>query len=81
VTDEPGSPTYPRWDRDVRAMFREGDREEMMYIFDLWRYEDVRDNADAIFARVSDGTMPCDEPWSQDQINLFDAWIKAGSPK
>jgi hypothetical protein len=71
----------PTWEHDIKPMFRESDREEMMYLFDLWSYKDVRDNADAIYDRVSDGTMPCDEPWPQEQIDLFGAWVEAGSPR
>ncbi len=31
----------------------------MSFTFDLGRYEDARDNADAIAERLGDGSMPC----------------------
>ena len=43
---------------DIRGLFRDFDREAMLMFadFDLHRYEDVRDHADAILARIEDGT-------------------------
>ena len=32
----------------------------MRFVFDLWSYEDVSRNADAIAERLQDGSMPCD---------------------
>ena len=43
-------------------------------------YEDVRTNAELIYERVSDGTMPCDSRWPAEQVERFRAWIDAGSP-
>jgi hypothetical protein len=81
MTSETSLSSVPTWEQDIKPMFREWDREEMMYLFDLWSYEDVRDNAENIQDRVADGTMPCDEPWPQEQVDLFGTWISAGSPK
>jgi hypothetical protein len=68
------------FERDVRPLFRERDRRSMQSFFDLWSYDDVRDNADAILDRISDGSMPCDGEWSQEQVDLFQRWIDAGTP-
>jgi hypothetical protein len=81
MTSETGHSSEPTWEQDIKPMFREWDREEMMYLFDLWSYEDVRDYAEGIYDRVADGTMPCDKPWTREQIDLFGAWVAAGSPK
>jgi hypothetical protein len=32
---------------------------------------DVRANADGILARLSDGSIPCDGAWPQEQVELF----------
>jgi len=53
----------------------------MEFAFDLWNYEDVRTSAQEILERLSDGSMPCDEPWSDEQIDLFGRWIEAGTPE
>jgi hypothetical protein len=45
---------------DIRAMFRELDVEQMIGYFDLSKYEDVKSNAESIYERLADGTMPCD---------------------
>jgi hypothetical protein len=46
--------------------------------FDLHRYEDVRDHADDIAAKLGDGTMPCDGGWLPDRIATFLQWIDDG---
>jgi hypothetical protein len=68
------------FERDVKPLFRERDRRSMQNFFDLWSYDDVRDNADAILDRISDGSMPCDGEWPQEQVDLFQRWIDAGTP-
>ncbi|HEY7419783.1 MAG TPA: hypothetical protein VH593_31685 [Ktedonobacteraceae bacterium] len=70
----------PSFARDIRPLFREIDREEMDYVFDLWSYDDVRAHAENILDRLADGTMPCDGEWSEEQIDLFRRWIGAGMP-
>ena len=68
------------YEADIRPLFRESDRAAMHFIFDLWSYDDVKENAELILERLRDGTMPCDEPWDDDRIDRFRAWIAAGSP-
>jgi hypothetical protein len=63
---------------DIRPLFRPEDREAMDFVFDLWSYDDVKDNAALILDRIEDGTMPCDENWSDDQIQTFRDWLAAG---
>jgi hypothetical protein len=65
---------------DIRPLFRDGDRTAMRYAFDLWSHADVREHADAILERIEEGTMPCDDPWPDDQVEIFRAWIEEGSP-
>lgn len=66
------------FEADVRPMFRETDRLEMRWALDLWKREDVAANADAILDRLEAGEMPCDEPWSSDQIAVFRSWVAGG---
>jgi hypothetical protein len=68
------------FEQDVRPLFRERDRRSMESFFDLWSYEDVRDNAEAILDRVSDGSMPCDGEWTPEQVGVLQRWIDAGMP-
>jgi hypothetical protein len=67
--------------RDIRPLFREEDVDAMSFAFDLSAYEDVRDNAQEIHARLAEGTMPCDAPWEPQQVERFQAWIEAGTPR
>jgi hypothetical protein len=51
----------------------------MKFAFDLSSYDDVRANAEAIYARLADGTMPCDGAWPADNVERFRTWIDHGS--
>ena len=48
--------------------------------FDLSSYEGVRANAEGIYARLADGSMPCDRPWSSQDLAQFRTWVESGSP-
>ena len=79
MTGQPDSPAGLSFERDVRPMFREKDRDSMLKAFDLWSYNDVRTHQDAILERLRSGTMPCDGAWPADQIAVFQRWIAGGS--
>ncbi|MBB5159014.1 hypothetical protein [Saccharopolyspora phatthalungensis] len=68
------------YERDIRPLFREEDISSMSIAFDLASYDDVRANADAILAQLSDGTMPCDGPWPEEHVELFRSWVDADCP-
>jgi hypothetical protein len=65
---------------DIRPLFRPDDAEAMSWAFDLASYEDVKENAEAIYERLAEGSMPCDDPWPDDQVQRFRDWIDAGMP-
>ena len=65
---------------DIAGLFRPLDRASMLLRFDLHRYEDVRDSAATILARLEDGSMPCDDPWPADRIARLSRWISDGTP-
>ena len=62
----------------IRPLFRQRDIDSMGHVFDLSSYEDVNDNADSIYERLSDGTMPCDGAWPDEDVALFRRWIDEG---
>jgi hypothetical protein len=64
--------------QDIRPLFRERDIGSMSGAFDLASYDDVRANADAIYDRLSDGTMPCDGPWPAENVARFRDWMDGG---
>jgi hypothetical protein len=78
ATDAEG--TGPSFERDIKPLFRESDRDSMLESFDLWSYDDVKANADAIRGRVEDGSMPCDEAWPEERVQAFTTWMEAGTP-
>jgi hypothetical protein len=65
--------------RDIRPLFRDGDVSSMSFAFDLSSYEDVRTNAEEIYARLADGSMPCDASWPAEDVARFRTWIDEGS--
>jgi NADPH-dependent 2,4-dienoyl-CoA reductase/sulfur reductase-like enzyme len=66
---------------DIRPMFREKDIREMKDIadLDLSGYEDVHRVAGSIYARLDEGTMPCDGPWPDEDVEKFKRWMDQGS--
>lgn len=75
ATDEPIS-----FERQIKPLFRDGDRQSMKWAFDLWSHDDVVQNSDAILDRLRAGTMPCDGAWPDEQIAVFQEWVEAGTP-
>jgi hypothetical protein len=69
------------YNADIKPLFREKDRDSMRRRFDLWSYSDVQANADAIAARLKNGSMPCDGAWPQERVELFEHWIEEGKPE
>ena len=69
----------PGFAADIVGLFRaDVDRASMLFAFDLHRFEDVRDNAAAILARLQNGSMPCDAPWPAERVALFRRWTDDG---
>jgi hypothetical protein len=66
------------FERDVKPLFRERDRGAMASHFDLWSYDDVSANANAILDEVASGGMPCDAPWDPDRVETFRRWLEGG---
>ncbi len=65
---------------DIQPLFRDDDRASMDFAFDLWSYDDVKTNAALILERLEDGTMPCDETWSDDKLQKMRDWVAEGCP-
>ena len=63
---------------DIKSLFTEVDKDHMEFMFDLWSYKDVKDNADDILDSVLNGRMPPNNPWSQDKVDLFKQWVAGG---
>ena len=66
--------------KDIRPLFRDDPDVEAMKSFgmNLAAHDDVKMHADSILARLEDGSMPCDEPWPQAQIDRFKQWMSEG---
>ncbi len=68
------------FERDIKPLFRAKDRDSMLRAFDLFDYDDVVENADAIVGSLRSGQMPCDGAWPADQVDKLQQWIDAGMP-
>ena len=66
------------FEQHIKPLFRERDRQSMKFAFDLWSYDDVRANAEAILERVKAGTMPCDGAWAPQWVDAFERWTTSG---
>jgi hypothetical protein len=69
----------PSFAAHIQPLFRPRDRQSMAFAFDLWAYEAVKENAQAILDRLRAGTMPCDGPWPEAKIALLQRWIDGGT--
>jgi hypothetical protein len=67
------------FETDIKPLFREGDRSAMLFAFDLWSRDDVSRHSDAILDAVRSGSMPCDETWPEEKVDLLQRWIDGGS--
>ncbi|SNY47182.1 hypothetical protein [Paractinoplanes atraurantiacus] len=69
----------PTFETDIRPLFREKDRNSMLFMFDLWSADDVREHAESIFKAVARGSMPCDGAWAEEDTLLLRRWIDGGA--
>jgi hypothetical protein len=74
------SSTTPGFEKDIKPLFTKRDRGSMLSHFDLWSYDDVSQNADAILSSVSTGSMPCYGRWPAEQVDLLRRWVDIGKP-
>ena len=68
------------FEQDIKPLFRTKDRDSMMQAFDLFDYDDVVENADAIAGSLRSGQMPCDGAWPAGQVDTLQQWIDQGKP-
>lgn len=68
------------FERDIKPLFRAKDRDAMLAAFDLFDYDDVVEQADAILESLRSGQMPCDGAWPAGQVDTLQRWIDAGTP-
>ena len=68
----------PSFERDIRPLFRDKDRDSMMSAFDLFDYTDVAEHADVIVGSLRSGQMPCDEAWPDADVDKLQRWIDMG---
>ena len=68
------------FERDIKPLFRAKDRDSMMQAFDLFDYDDVVENANAIVGTLRSGQMPCDGAWPVGQVDTLQQWIDQGTP-
>jgi len=71
------------FEKDIRPMFTDIDIAHMMKAFDLSKRADVMQHAFAIYAAVSQGTMPppgTGEQWTKEMCAKFKEWEKQGFP-
>lgn len=82
----------PTFDSDIKPLFTHYDRIKMMYLLDVWDYEQVKALSTRILASLQEDPnrpgwsllpgvrlMPLyTGPWPTSQVDLFKAWIDGG---
>jgi len=65
---------------EIRPLFRDSPDIDTMQGFglDLSSYDDVKAQASEIYARLQDGSMPCDDAWPAERLALFRRWMDEG---
>ncbi len=65
---------------DIRPLFRDSpDVDSMLgYGLDLSSYADVKARAAEIYEALANGSMPCDDAWPKERVELFKQWIDEG---
>jgi hypothetical protein len=76
----PGEVGTLSFERDIKPLFRQKDRDSMLQAFDLFDYDDVVENARKIARSLRSGQMPCDGAWSGEQVDKLQQWIDTGTP-
>ena len=69
------------FETDILPLFTSMDIEHMRFagvLLDDYSYMSQPANAATVYERVSNGTMPPEQPWSQDKVQLFNAWTDGG---
>jgi hypothetical protein len=66
------------FERDIPPLFNERDVSSMSSHFDLLSSDDMRTNAERIYERLADGSMPSYGAWPADDVQRFRTWIDAG---
>jgi hypothetical protein len=67
--------------KDIRPLFTDEDVEHMLdFDLDMGSYDSVKENAENIYERVADGSMPPGAPWPDAIIARFRQWIDEGCP-
>lgn len=62
---------------DIRPLFRDSPDVDSMkdYGLDFSSCEEVKARAAETYARLEDRSMPCDERWPEDRLELFKRWL------
>ena len=65
---------------DIRPLFRDSPDVDFMqgYRLDLSSYADVKERVAEIYEALANGSMPCDEAWPKDRLELFKQWMDEG---
>ena len=76
----PGEGGTLSFERDIKPMFRQKDRDAMLQAFDLFDYDDIVERADDIVGALRSGQMPCDGAWPAADVDKLQQWIDEGTP-
>jgi twitching motility protein PilT len=73
-----GSRNGLSFERDIKPMFNEDQRMQMKWAFDLWDYDNVKENISDILKRIEGGDVPFEERWPQERLAMLRSWMREG---
>jgi twitching motility protein PilT len=73
-----GSRNGLSFERDIKPMFSEDQRMQMKWAFDLWDYDNVKENISDILKRIEGGEVPFEDGWPKEQLAVIRSWMREG---
>jgi twitching motility protein PilT len=73
-----GSRNGLSFERDIKPMFKEDQRMQMKWAFDLWDYDNVKENISDILKRIEGGDVPFEDGWPKEQLAVLRSWMREG---
>jgi twitching motility protein PilT len=73
-----GSRNGLSFEGDIKPMFSEDQRIQLKWAFDLWDYDNVKENISDILKRIESGDVPFEDGWPKERLNILRSWMREG---
>jgi len=66
------------FERDIKPLITEAQRDALIWSFDMWDYDNFRQNAFEIVRRIEAGEPPFDTGWTAESLAMVRSWMREG---